>query len=73
MGPRDFDELRSAFPHLGFALYALEPGGSVELEIHASDGQIFPFRGPTLAAVLRAAFPPVIAEPEPLPVTNVFD
>ena len=65
------DELRAERPHLGFALYALEPGGPVTFEVHAGDGQVFAFTGPTEEAVLRRAFPPAAPE-EPLPI-NVFD
>ena len=63
------DDARAAFPHLGFAVYAFEPGQPVTLEIHAADGQVFAFSGPTLHACLMRAFP----QPEPQPVPNVFD
>lgn len=56
------DELRLKFPLLGFAVYAMEPGKGVTLEVYAPDGQIFPFRGPTVDAVLERAFPTAAPE-----------
>lgn len=71
------DEARAAFPLLGLALYAMEPGGPVTLEVHTADGQVFPFVGPSEAAVIARAFPSLsapAAEPGPEPTTtNVFD
>lgn len=55
-----FDELRDTFPDLGFALYAIEPGGVVTLEVYDS-GRVFPFVGPigsTAQDVIDIAFPP---------------
>lgn len=64
-----FDELRAAYPALGFAVYAYEPGGGVVLEV--IDGQsVFTFRGLTLAAAVAAAFPKA-PEPEP-PAQDLF-
>lgn len=60
------DDARAAHPGFGYALYALEPGEPVTLEIIADDGQIFTFKGPTEQAVLALAFPPE-------PAANVFD
>lgn len=62
----NLDDARAAHPGFGYALYALEPGEPVTLEIIAMDGEIFTFRGPSEQAVLDLAFPP---EPPP----NVFD
>lgn len=75
--PLSLDSVRAAFPKLGLALYAYEPGGAVTLEVHASDGQTFSFSGATQAAVLARAFPS-LAQPAPEPPTpeqphNVFD
>lgn len=75
------DDARAAFPRLGIAIYAYEPGGPVTLEVIAADGQTFSFTGATEAAVVARAFPslvPPAAEPEPPaipepPTTNVFD
>lgn len=65
------DDARAAFPLFGFALYALDPGGDVTLEVHTPDGELFAFTGPTEQAVLEAAFPPEpIAAPPP---GNAFD
>lgn len=65
------DGIREAYPHLGLALYAYEPGGPVNLEIHTPDGDMFSFCGPSEAAVLASAFPDAPEEPEP--EDNVFD
>ena len=65
------DELRAAHPLLGFALYAYEPAGPVTLEIHAPDGGVFTFTGPTAAAAVAAAFPPRAAPPPP--AASIFD
>lgn len=71
------DAIRLAYPHLGLAVYAFEPGGAVTLEVHAADGQVFSFTGPTEQAVLLRAFPPDVIEPAPEPppppTQNVFD
>lgn len=61
------DDARAAHPHLGFAVYAMEPGSGVTLEVHAPDGTVFTFRGASEADALLAAFPP-----EPL-MPDVFD
>ena len=69
------DAARAAFPKLGLAIYGYEPGGPLTLEVHATDGQVFAFIGPTEAAVIARAFPSLTApdpEPEP-PQPNVFD
>lgn len=70
------DDIRAAQPALGFALYALEPGGTVTLEVMTPDGQIFRFDGPSEAAVLAVAFPPAEADapehPEPSVETDIF-
>lgn len=65
------DTLRAQNPDLGFALYALIPGGIVTLEIVTPDGEIFTFKALTAAEALSMAFPeqPVTAAPEP----SVFD
>lgn len=71
------DDARAAFPKLGLAVYAYEPGGPVTLEVHAADGQVFTFSGPTVAAVLIRAFPSLVPpEPPPQPPEpqlTVFD
>ncbi len=68
------DEARRLYHHLGYAVYALEPGGPVTLELHAPNGQLFEFRAKTLDAALAKAFPPeaeeTVAPPE---VINIFD
>lgn len=63
-----FDEARAAHPQLGFALYALEPGGPVTLEILTPEGDLFSFPAETAEDALAGAFP---APPPALP--SVFD
>lgn len=59
------DDLRRAQPHLGFAVYAYEPGGDVTFEIMAGE-QSFTWRAPTVAEALAMAYPGLaIAAPEP--------
>lgn len=50
------DDLRAAYPQIGFALYAYTPGGPVTLEVHAAEG-VFTFRGATEAEAIAEAFP----------------
>lgn len=67
-----FDALRSAFPQLGFALYALEPLGDVTLEIYTADGAVYSFTSATAEGAIAAAFPadpPVVTKPP----ASVFD
>lgn len=52
------DELRTALPEFGFALYAIEPGGPVTLEVIDPTGTILTYRDATADAVLALAFPP---------------
>lgn len=62
-----FDELRQQHPDLGFALYAMTPGGAVTLEVFTPDGQVYAFQGMTAHSVIDGAFPE-LAEPEPFPL-----
>jgi len=56
------DHLRAAYPALGFALYAYDPGGRVTLEVH--DGKdVFTFSGATEAEVISVAFPDCCVSP----------
>ena len=66
-----FDEARAAHPALGMALYAMEPGAGVTLEVYTPDGQVFSFAGADAQTALDLAFPP---EPAPIaePETDVF-
>lgn len=59
-----FDEARAAYPALGMAVYAMEPGAGVVLEIYTPDGEIYSFPGPTQQAALDLAFPPTVPEPD---------
>lgn len=67
------DDARAAFPKLGLAIYAYEPGGPITLEVIAADGQTFSFTGATEAALIARAFPSLAAPVEPEPAPNVFD
>lgn len=65
-----FDRLRAENPELALSIYALEPGGTVTLEIITPDEQVFTFVGRSLADTINRAFP----EPEPADTTtNIFD
>jgi hypothetical protein len=64
------DDLRKAFPKLGFAIYAMDPAGQVTFEVYDSDGEVYTFTGATEAEAISNAFPP---KPEPVVQTNVFD
>lgn len=79
---RSLDDLRALRPDLGFALYAMTPKGTVTLEIHDENENVFTFKDVSEAAVIDAAFP----EPAPVappaspptmadfkPPSNVFD
>ena len=50
------DDLRTAHPKLGFALYAYTPGGAVTLEVHDA-GEVYSFVAPSEADVIAKAFP----------------
>lgn len=67
----NLDQAREAYPALGMAVYALEPGAGITLEVVTADGEVFTFTGPTEQAALDAAFPPEpAASPPP---GNAFD
>ncbi|AKR54354.1 hypothetical protein XM25_00750 [Devosia sp. H5989] len=66
----DFDTLRAKYPHLGYAVYAYEPGGVVTLECITANGKSFKFTGSTLADAIRAGFPEDSIEPEPAPAES---
>lgn len=75
---QSLDDLRTQFPELGFAVYAMEPRGLVTLEIYAPDGQTYSFKGESEDAVIGQAFPapiePVVVDIKlPPEQTNVFD
>lgn len=63
----DFDTLRAKYPHLGFAAYALEPGGPVTLECLTKEGRSFQFTGSSLGLAIAKGFP---EEDEPTPQTE---
>ena len=71
------DDLRRARPDLALAVYAMDPGGPVTLEIY-DGGEVYAFRGETEADAILAAFPqPAEAQPAPeppqLPDRSIFD
>lgn len=59
------DALRSSFPKLGFALYALEPGGLVTFEVMDEQGAVYTFTSATAQGAIDQAFPPALLEQEP--------
>ncbi|AUQ95975.1 hypothetical protein PhaeoP66_03233 [Phaeobacter inhibens] len=61
------DDLRVRFPHLGFGVYAYEPGAGVLLEIHMPVGMTHEIIRPSLAECIAAAFPEL---QDPTPETN---
>lgn len=68
---KTLDEARGAHPHLGYAVYAIEAGGPVTLEIFTPDGQVFSFHGQSEEVVFLTAFPePEREEKKP---NDVFD
>lgn len=70
--PCSLDEARAANPDLGFAIYAMTPGGPVTLEVFDPDGQVYRFDGETETAVLADAFPPEQDKPAEQ-TANIFD
>ena len=72
MHPRpSLDDLRRLRPDLSFALFAMDPGAGVTLEIY-HDGQVYPFSGATVADAILSAFPPKPEETTATP-DNIFD
>lgn len=66
------DELRRLRPDLSFAMFAMEPGAPVTLEIYHA-GQVYSFKGATVADAILAAFPPEEPDAEPATPDNIFD
>ena len=64
--PLSLDDARRAFPHLGLALHAYEPGGRMTLEVISADGQTFQFTGQTEHALVARAFPALTAPADPM-------
>jgi len=54
--PSTFDSARIEWPGIGLAIYALDPGGPVVLEVH-SEGEVYRFEATTAAEALALAFP----------------
>ena len=67
-----FDEIRARHPPLALALYALEPGGTVTLEVIDGAGEIFTFRGLTAEHALDQAFGAGDARPLPPEPAGAF-
>lgn len=61
-----FDEMRARYPHLGYAVYAYSPGGSVTLEITGGD-ESWTVEAPTMEMAIDCAYPPDLFEQEPEP------
>lgn len=55
------DELRGLYPNLGFALYAMVPGGRVTFEVYDGD-DVFSFSGTTADEAIDTAFPLIIED-----------
>lgn len=75
MQPRpSLDDLRAARPDLSFALYAMDPGAKVTLEIY-HDGRVYTFEGATVADAILAAFPHSAEDSPSAPATpdSIFD
>lgn len=66
------DDLRKARPDLSFALFAMEPGEDLTLEIY-HDGHVYPFHGATVADAILAAFPPAPQAAPAAPEASIFD
>lgn len=70
------DDLRRERPDLSLALFAMEAGQPVTLEIYHG-GQVYTFRGATEADAILAAFPPPEASqnatPTPATPDSIFD
>lgn len=67
------DDLRALRPDLALALFAMEPGQGVTLEIYHG-GHVYPFKGATVADAILAAFPPQADEPTTPPQPDsIFD
>lgn len=69
------DMLRLFNPTLGFAVYAMEPGGLVTLEVIDETGGIFTFKGETLEQAISIAFPPdpMFETPKEEAEASIFD
>lgn len=70
--PNRLDEIREQQPELGFALYAMDPGGAVTFEVYTPDGEVFTFTGATADEALALAFP-VEDTPAPASSETIFD
>lgn len=60
------DDIRTRFPQLGFAIFAMDPAEDVTLEAYGPGGETWQWRGASVAEVLAKAFPAPAA-------TSVFD
>ncbi|MFY9292802.1 MAG: hypothetical protein WAP03_19225 [Methylorubrum rhodinum] len=67
MQPRSLDEARRLLPHIGFAVYAYEPGGAVVLELHNHGEVAVSFTAPTEREAWEQVFPGLLFDPAPLP------
>lgn len=58
----NFDTLVRTNPTLGFAVYYMEPGDPVTLEVHDGNN-VYTFKAATLAEAIEKAFPSVVPQP----------
>jgi hypothetical protein len=73
MLPRpSLDDLRALRPDLAVALFAMDPGQGVTLEIY-HEGHVYPFKGATVADAILAAFPPAPETAPPPQPDSIFD
>lgn len=63
------DTLRAALPSIGYAVYAIEPGAPVVLEVYFGDGTIMRFTGATETEAVAHAANALLAQP-PAPETT---
>lgn len=61
-----FDDIRAAYPHLGFNVYAMDAGEVVTLEAIGVNGETWSWAAPTLAAAIAKAFPSSVVPQVPL-------
>lgn len=67
------DKLRTAYPHLGVAVYAYKPGPFVVLELHAPDSDPVQIHGKTVEECVLSAFPELAEDSKPETPESIFD
>jgi hypothetical protein len=56
------DSLRTRYPHLGLAVYAIVPGGVVTVEVFTPDGSVISKQAPTEREAIELLFGPDVHE-----------